>query len=410
MYLKLFKNLRFSTGLLAICFAGGVLCSSESVANSEGHRKISCLFAPLQRLAAKALNRHSGPKNWQDLRVTSSSTLPPEYRKTLGQSPIVRELQREHGRGDGLQFFIQDYDSAIEAGKILPMTGESVQALFLKQILSSIFPKARFADGNSLSTKSRALDPKRTAIELRIRDSAEAGHFVDWRKAGSPNAGTNIEMSLLKPANPGPTVAPKANLRNQMNLPANQKIVSLYASVGVRPPELRAALQQLIEKSNTDVVVVSTAWTMEARTYLSKQPNVRVLSSNEITNEITDASVKTVILNETRGRMAAIHRASDATVILGSPNLFESLNVGTPTLFFRTAEEGFNQKTWDTLSDNALATGGAVSVGSMEEVVSRLNSNNLPRPTKRGYESRGEANTLPIDRLLTNIANAMKKE
>lgn len=367
-------------------------------ANAKGENCLRNVLRLLAPLSSKSIN-------WQNANVFSATTLPQSYKKLLDRHPSVVQLRRDFGEGERLDFVLGSYAHDVERDVTIAQNGHQIQAVYLKQLLTEVFPKATFREyrfddapgGNSI----------RRSIQMHIRDSGAQGREVNWQTAGQTN-NRSVEMSLLKAANPASEVFAKEALRSNLGISKNSKVASVYASLNTDPWVAYERIDDLLKKTNVDTVIVSSSRNSEVQSHLkSANKDVKIVSSKKVVP--TEVSAKTVIFNESRGKLPAIHASADLVVVIGSPNVMEPINVGIPTLAFRKAEAGFAQSVWNRQTQLIAATGGGHIADSRDEMVSLVNSPNLSKPKLKTFEVVDADGSSAIDRLLTNIANVMKQ-
>lgn len=373
-----------------------------------------CLKSALNRLQTDAKSLESF--DWDEAPSAIALRLPIQFQDVILSNPRTIELKKRFGDGANLGLHVDYYDIKVERGERFWMTGETVQAIFLKRILETIFPKATFIEDahapsfTSITGKkvpSAALEKMRI-LPLYVIDSAESGREVDWRKAGVPRLGSRaIQMSLLKAANPGPALQARSQLRDLLNLPPDIRIVSLYASMRTRTGAVTEAARQLVLSKAVDYVIVSGASSgLHTIVNQSAGSTINLRTSEAVTKQ--KLSGKTLLINDSRGRMPFIHGAADVSLVLGSPNIFEPLNAGTPTVFFRKPEPGFEAKTWAHLVKLAEETHGGFGVSTIEEAISLIETKRLSSPARSPASIADHEGFTAVDKLLTNIKNAME--
>lgn len=353
---------------------------------------------------AGAKNLASIPIDWQTAYTGSASELSDQYIQLLETNRVTSELRAKFGDGANTEFVIFPYDPDIEAGHRLPMNGLQAQAVHLKRILKEVFPQSlvrAYRQGESLNEKPSLRRP----IFMKVKDSAEKGDEVDWKSAGDGPLGPIVEMSLLKVTNPGPNVLSKSELRKAFNIPESSRVLSIYASVGTSPSDVQAAIEAATKSTDFDVIIPSSRYWFELRERLEGLSEADLVRSSRVS--LIRLKKKTIIINETRGKLPEIYTASDAVLVLGSPNVVEPINAGLPTIVFRKAEWSFNQRVWSAQTALVESTGGGYVVDSMDEALVALRGLGLKTPTRKVYEIPNTDGTTPIVRLLTNISNAI---
>ena len=268
----------------------------------------------------------------------------------------------------------------------------------LPQLLSQIFPQAIFGSGHAAN---------RVRFSLSIADSAESGRPIDCSDATKTSA--SVEMTILKAANPGPILPDRLALRLAMGLPTVDRIASVYASYWTQDEQSIGAAIEILRAGKADVAILSHSGRPPFGPMPSVPADIAVISSNDLTSVQIAPNRKYLILNETRGKMPFVNRVANFAVVLGSANLFEAINAGTPILFMNQAQDDYNQRAWDTLTDRARATGGARGMGSLGYFRSELER--LPgAPRRRPYEIENASGETPIDQLLVNVAGVMDRQ
>lgn len=371
-------------------------------ASNQASSHQSCLLDPLRRLSTPAKE----PVNWQNATAVSSNTLPQEYRKLILENKIVVELRKENGLGNRLEFNIQHYDPKVERKPETARNGAELQAVYLKQVLSQVFPQSLIRDyqvDRPLNSTS-----SRKQIALKVGDSAVTSSTNKAAIAQGLTDKSLVEMGLLKSANPGPEVAPKSKIREAFNIPNDAKVVSVYGSARTYSDEVSSFVIRLLRLDEVDTVIVSSNHYEAIRYQLSRRRLKDVYFADSDDYLPTTSSAKTVIINETRGMLPVVHAASDKAIVLGSPNIIEPINVGVPTIVYRQAEDNFDQSIWNKQTELIAATGGGHVASSIHEAIDFLEDPKLSKPKRKTYEVVDSDGATAIDRLMTNIAEAMR--
>ena len=308
-----------------------------------------------------------------DLPSAASLELPRAGKQMIREHSIYT-LKKTYGNGKGLTFAISHYQPD---GSLANGMSESIQSTMVANTLKEIFPKARFAN------RAQNIDQK--AIELTIVDRAEMPRTfgLDSTEAskGLMKPAPVLDMTVLKPANPTNIGYSKVQLRKTYGVEPDNFAVSIYvqrfepsSAAAVHQPLVTDILGQIEKLKKPDIVFLSAgSGTIESlsndfQALVSKDYEVVRLSTLRPNSLIRGH--RYLVLNDLRGKMPYIHCFSDLTFISGPINLFESLAVGTPTVFLDNLEAlgGYHAPSFQQMSQQAKDTGGAFGIQSLDDM------------------------------------------
>lgn len=385
--------------IFSLCLTSLIACSAFG--DTRALPKPTCLEETLRNLPTPKTE----PADWQRANAVISNALPRPYQNLLLENKIALQLRKQHGLGERLEFAILHYDSKVENALETAKNGSEIQAVYLKKVLTQIFPQSKVV--SYLEDSAPKPNLLRTQIVMKVGDSAVTGRAFNWRMADGSLDPSLIEMSALKSANPGPDVASKAQIRKAFNIREDANVVSIYGSARTDSEEMSSFVRQALRADNVDTVIVSSNHHEAIRHQLQRRMrNVFFANSDEVLP--SRPGEKMVIVNQTRGMLPAVHAAADRAVVLGSPNIVEPINVGIPTIAFRQAEDHFDQAIWKKQTDLIAATGGGHIVNTVSEALDLVEKPQLPKPTRKTYEITDTDGTSAVDRLLTNIAKVIR--
>lgn len=278
--------------------------------------------------------------------------------------------------GQGLEFRSMFYN--VEASP--RYKGEYVQSQYIRKVLESLFPKAKFSHTDVPTLRGR--EP----VKILLADIAERSDGFVIKKIA--NKGMILPMHIVKPSNYTPVKMDKTAARQELGLPANRKIISLY----VRSEDTMTNLKSIHGKVNSkftelfeglekafplDIVIITFGnyspgvWGLASTGLLHS--GVTWNTTAELSEIMTNKSSfdgQTIIVNDTQGKMKSIYAAADLAVVVGPINFFEPLTVGTPTLLVEKSSAETQNSSYDSYDDNvynslmdlAIKTGGAAKV------------------------------------------------
>lgn len=381
-FLSIYLVLSFSSTALAV---GATNCLTDEVnsgLSGDGHP------APLSshRLSS-----------WQALPPATSAPLPTEFLSKVSNSSTMRLLKEAHGDGSNLVIYLDSYDeSNFHTGLVGGTAGEQMQSAFLSKFVRFLFPRTTVR--GRLDIGKFPEDNGKLKFQFAIRDSAEGGRAplapTSTFNSTSGIKYTRLEMSSLKAANPGPGIQSKMNLRASMNLPLDSRVASVYGSLKSRPEELIATAKTLLDSSSADIVIMSKPGMKgvgEIKSAFHSDQSITVVTATDFQGLVPKMGERFVIINDSQGRMPYVHSAADYTIAIGQGNLYESINVGTPTFFFPLGvmpEIGtsYNSSTWSDMTAVAIATGNGHLVPDREALPALVRSHSDQKPGKFSYE------------------------
>ncbi len=278
---------------------------------------------------------------WEDLPSALRPHWSSEAAAAVLEHPRARDLKQKYNDGTGLVLAVEHGDSA-------NVTGWSIQAGLLRDVLALLFPKAKFVKFSEAVGKEGVT---RFSLSDQILNTGQIAGTLSLR---------SVDMTLLKMLNPGPKPISRGALRRQMKLPPSARVGSVYIGKNLKESAAIDAVKDLFKKGSADIVVLSDQGgyaTSEAAAAMRRGlrgQNVRVLNSSDLAKDSValEEGKKYLIVNETRGRLPYVHAAADFSLILAEGNLFESITAGVPTYFL-------NRKQLAPVSEN----GGAVAEG-----------------------------------------------
>jgi len=303
--------------------------------------------------------------------------LPEEYLRFLNQHPIA-ELHKKYGNGENLVFALEHFE---KSGAIfLNHFGENIQANFLEKNLKALFPKAtidpEYPFDYSKSKKARWMKKhsgKKISI-MGIRDSAEfADEFL---------LDHQVQMAVIKPANPGMAAVPHGKFRKPLGIPSDKYVVSLYMKDvdgymdAVNAPSALGLIQEVEKVRVPDLVIISSGgkhldYLLDTPRYLKKGYQIYFASD---LHKIDLTQGRFIILNDLRGKLPYLYNVSDLAIVTGPINFFEPLTSGAKTVFFDNPKVlgRYDLDAFAKLKKAALATGGALSVRDAPELAVKL--------------------------------------
>jgi hypothetical protein len=402
--------------LLRILISLGILVHSVPAfsAKAKKAKKTQCITENLSSTFRRELTQIE--KTLASLKATSLLPLPKQAKELIGKHGI-RKLSSSHRKGKGILFQVNYYhpDGSLAPGRY----GESIQSHMVVQTLQEVFPEARFGggqDGIYLATR-----PGEKVVSLDILDHAEGG----W--IGRPRP-TDLNMVVLKPANPVLQAISRADSRAPFEIPENKFAVSVYLQQSNIFPEARAPgwevggrdnpnfaeiLSAIRNVKEPDVVFLSTGGVELASippdiAAVERGYNVVLLSQ---WNAYKMGDKPTIVMNNYSGILPYLYAASDLAVISGPVNIFEPLTVGTKTVFFENSAilADYNPNAFGRLSKVAQETGGGYSARNLEDMEFKIFSALLPgRPITPPYRVEDQAGTSAFSRYLDHLQRAVE--
>ena len=326
----------------------------------------------LQRVAKKYVSvfEFKAPL-FADLPSAASLELPRAGKQMIREHSIYT-LRNSYGDGKGLTFAISHYQPD---GALVNGMGESIQSTFVANTLKEIFPKAKFV--------GRRQDANAKAIELMIADRAEMPKTfgLDSTEPGKGLLGSApvIDMTVLKPANPVSIGYTKAQLRKTYGVGSDKFAVSLYVQrletpAAAKQPLVADILGQIESLKKPDIVFLSagggTIESLGNELQEAVSKNYETVRLSSLKPDSLEVGKRYLVLNDLRGKMPYIHCFSDLTFVSGPINLFESLAVGTPTIFLENIESlsGYHVPSFQRLAQQAKDTGGAFGIQSLNDM------------------------------------------
>lgn len=282
----------------------------------------------------------------------------------------ITKFAKNYGNGEKLAFSSMHFKESMDS----LYKGEFIQARFVRKILQQIFPKAAFILTTDKVPKGRK------KINIILADLAERfSGQSDVIKRLIEN-GMILPMHILKAANSERLFIEKSEARQELGLPQNRKIISLYVRSEDTLTDFKsfsrstqfAPLLSAIKKSfPMDIVILTfgnhtrrmgfaSSGAPDAFAWKSKYALTDIISSKNINLE-----AHTLVDNNTVGNMLKIQAAADLAVVVGPINFIEPLRVGTPTLLIRknysevrNSDYGsYDMDAFNELIDIAMPTG-----------------------------------------------------
>jgi hypothetical protein len=327
--------------------------------------------------------------NIMDLPEVKDLPLPESFKAALEAHPLTQALRHDFESGKNL---------SIDLGRPgLAFKGETLQTRFLAKIISIVLPKAHIVDRHS------SPNPKLKPFYLTVSDTAERG---DRDIERSSNV---IEMSILKPVNPGGETLDKNLVREIIGLHLDDKIASFYSSTNGDHEDYLPVLKEMFKTGIATGIIFSHTRRRELDIVeeFAKSEKIKCLRISELKRNSISKGEKFILLNDTIGRLPYIHTASDFVFVFGQGNIFESLNVNRHTYFFRYPRNGYSYSAWDRMTFIAEATNGGHAIddlGHLHSVIQSTVSLPFGRPIYLVTDREG---TSALTRLLRNITRAM---
>ena len=260
------------------------------------------------------------------------------------------------------------------------LDGYIIQGKMLYRLIQEIFP-----------TLPIHLDPPEHQIKIRLNidDTALRGRM--------PTPYLNdFEMSRLKSGNPFIAPLSKQQVRTELNIPTDSKVVSFYAD-----SELFFERAFFAISSKPQIVILSTKKTsLKNASRLSR--NFRDYQIIELTQlqkqkSFIDPTQKYIIFNDSKYRMMEVYTASDYAVVVGSNNIFEPLQNSRPVIYFKndwmesalgtwiglfgnSILTGYDPKVWRKNTDTADETHGAIGINHYSELSKAMKKAEKIRP------------------------------
>lgn len=385
----LFINLALFLSLVASGRALGFCTSSEfagrlHVLLAQAQPRLSDQFPEIQSLelpetASDAISAHS------------ISLLSAQYRQGRGLAIGVGP-----GPGDQHALFL----------------GEYIQSAFVIKTLKQAFPEATIVHGDFTGEwKARHLGLK--TIHLEVIDEAELGIQKNGFTGSSEKKA--LDMPVLKAANPTLQSLREFDARSVLGIRPDELSMSLYVVKGRSGsardfPDVTAVLEQSVEAGHApSVAFISYGGTPSD--YASKpllafaeRNHYEVIKLSDITRPL-DPQKKYIILNDTTGRLPYLDRASNVSIRVGPINIFESLAVGTPTIYFQNREVlgGYVPHVFEKMSAIAQKTGGAYPVKSMSDYSNTL-TKALASPVRPALPDAG-----PFEEYLDQLTGILRR-
>lgn len=338
--------------------------------------------------------------SWNGLPNPLTFELRRDFVRSLRSHPRIQLLQTQFGTGSNLAFAMNQLRWDVIAGTAEAFDGEIVQSVFLYRVLKSIFTEAQFSEMQN--GVHRSLPRHLRVIEIAVADLAEFG---------SRDHSRTVPMEILKVVNPGPPRVAQALLRRSMRLPQDARIASIYASRYSDRSDIMAALGTILRDNLAQVVVFSKANRFsdveEIGRIVQENYGIRVLNPEDLAAQPIRAGEQVMILNNTRGRIPYIHGAADFAVTIGSANIVEAPNMGTPSFHFRWAMHRYDQNNWDSQREYSERSGLGHAIQNSNDLIQMvprvLGTRSTHSTSVPVYLIPNATSVRPIDRLVERI-------
>ncbi len=209
------------------------------------------------------------------------------------------------------------------------LSGWKIQATYLSKILKAANPNIKFTN-----------QPAQANVKFQIKDSFYFGNMSKYNK------NETLNINLLKITNAPKLEVSSSKIRKYFGFEPKHRVVNLYQKVfGITNSQLPRKILSELMKSEFNVFIVCRD-TDTVKEMSSQFSRVIKLSKMLKTDLPQSADEKILVINDLSGVMPYVHAASDVSIVSGSINQFEALNVFTPTLIL-ASEATFTQPYWD---------------------------------------------------------------
>jgi hypothetical protein len=337
------------------------------------------------------------PVAWSALPKYKDLPLSPDFVAQLQSHPLTKELRKSFGDGDDFNLNCKFFDSPAQ-------NGWSLQGQFFKKVIQTIFPKAHL---NEPHLKQRTLN-----VEL-----------IDSTLLPVPGLPPSFfDMVLLKSVNPGPLLPEKKSLRANLNLPSKAKVVSLYVASGALESgnALEGAIGKLFEDGHADIIILSEQKESNLKmdllvNSLLRDSSFQIISFLDWPHITPEKGKRYLIVNHARGIMNVLNKAADFAVVVGMGNIYEALQVGTPTYFERepvdvTRSMFGDTQAWKKMVEQGERTGGGHAFENFQQMFQQIQATSQVPPTVQIYDLPDANGQTPLDRLLLQLQQVLKSQ
>jgi prepilin-type processing-associated H-X9-DG protein len=292
-----------------------------------------------------------------------------QIHKIVWENPEFKVLKVAKNQGSNLVFHHFKV-----SGDSVPKNGEAIQRAYLVQLMQTVFPKAKFQEIQGFNPRdmARSLQSNPKAIPLDVFDYGENPSFFLEGATKTP-----FDIMALKASNASGIDLDRKVIRNELGADQNSKVVNFYfadghvdysdptvqAKMKIKSPlnskgspdqsEARILRREFKEIQTMIDVILDLGEPNSGVSHVIVSPKTRsnveyILKNEDIKSRYQifklsslmgggeelklKAGKKILIDNDLKGRMPALYSASDTAIVMGPLNLFEPLNVGTPTL------------------------------------------------------------------------------
>jgi hypothetical protein len=317
----------------------------------------------------------------------------------------IFQLRSKWEQGKNVSFQLALYPPTKEM--FLIFRGETIQGVFIAKILSEIFPQAEFVARANRKPKHKK------AILLSVHDYAEED--LEDEPLTDPNI---IPMEMCKSANVTTSAIDRVDIRKRFGFGKKFKVISVYLREYGASIETMRLLKYIQMKLKPQVVFVSTnlsdatqnrkpKYLSEARKF-ARGIYAHTLLSDYSPEDLLELDRPLLIFNDVTGYLPHLHAASDLAIIAGPVNMFESINVGTPTIILRIETDGYDLAGFERLIKTAERTGGAKAIDQIEELEQAASdlAGKTPTPSYL-VEENGKT---PFDELLDRLQEVIQSQ